>query len=661
MKRFVWAFMFIGLLSGSALAQTANGIKANAASYTAYPGVTCTDLLNSSIVPQVNGTRAYCSTCNQNLSCSCGGGGANALRVAGGWNCANTGGGASITGMANPATANFNLNGYDAYGGKIDSRISVLGCGLKGDGINDDGAAFNVGCRPLLGTTGSGTSTITAREVLFPEYLPSGRKAQYLITTPINATGLNSVIIEGQSTNHGIASSSPAPDLLGNTNGGAIIDRSGSNNVTLRNIYLSNAGQSTPSCIGVLDLRTCTSGAGCTGAGFAQHNIIDNAGIWMGDLGTCNSNYGSFGVFNSGAELYTISGQTQIYANRPVVLSPNNTPGVTSSFVTAATNPTSTTQINIRDADLGSAGSSYDAVFIDGGVVNLDMGDTYADGANAAVEIGAGCVGTACGSLNFFTWHGRFEGTGSNPVAPIIVDTSNNSTNPSYIAHSNININFGSDVPEVQLGSTSGDDCPYIANSWIGGENDSLTSSTSMIGLTGAGGCGATRILQYDTLSSGNYVKLSIADGGAALATRLVGSFSSISLPANSDYSLNNNSTSAVVNTSYNLTTASGTQTITGFGFTPTSCDGFGNSGTTLYQYITLFAHVDSAFAQGNMYGSGVNFEQGNGDFFIAEDTAQTDYQLGLVSAYGADFVTITWTKTGSPTGTFLESLRCIK
>ena len=123
-----------------------------------------------------------------------------------------------------------------------------------------------------------------------------------------------------------------------------------------------------------------------------------------------------------------------------------------------------------------------------------------------------------------------------------------------------------------------------------------------------------------------------------------------------------NSVSSFVVNATYDLTTASGTQTVSGFGFTPSSCDGFGTiTNSTPGTYITYNAHVDSALNQNAIYDfAGLRATQ-SGIFFTAAAVSGIDYQQAVVSAYGSGTVTLTWTKTGSPTGTFRFSLRCFQ
>lgn len=118
---------------------------------------------------------------------------------------------------------------------------------------------------------------------------------------------------------------------------------------------------------------------------------------------------------------------------------------------------------------------------------------------------------------------------------------------------------------------------------------------------------------------------------------------------------------SAVVNSTYNLTTASGTQTISGFGFTPSACDGFGVvQSATFGSFTTLNSHSDSALRQQALvYAAGGTFQ--TNVFFFAEDSTGSNSQNAVITAYGSGTVTLTWTKAGSPTGTFAFSIRCFK
>jgi hypothetical protein len=118
--------------------------------------------------------------------------------------------------------------------------------------------------------------------------------------------------------------------------------------------------------------------------------------------------------------------------------------------------------------------------------------------------------------------------------------------------------------------------------------------------------------------------------------------------------------TSQVVNGTYNLTTASGTQSLT-FGFTPSSCEGFGTvSPSATDIYTTLNAHADSAATQAALFYAGTSLTFSAGIFFYAADSTGGNVQDAVLS-YAANAVTLSWTKTGTPTGTFSYSVRCFR
>lgn len=120
--------------------------------------------------------------------------------------------------------------------------------------------------------------------------------------------------------------------------------------------------------------------------------------------------------------------------------------------------------------------------------------------------------------------------------------------------------------------------------------------------------------------------------------------------------------TAKVINSTYDLTTASGTQVVSGFGFTPSSCDGFGAvNGVAAGTYQTFGSHVDSSFVQSSINGVTGFINVDTTRFFIVQDITGGNAQLGVVSSFGSGTVSILWTKIGSLTGTFSFSIRCFK
>ena len=101
------------------------------------------------------------------------------------------------------------------------------------------------------------------------------------------------------------------------------------------------------------------------------------------------------------------------------------------------------------------------------------------------------------------------------------------------------------------------------------------------------------------------------------------------------------------------LTTASGTQAITGVGFTP--------------RFVTFAGHVHAVTSYG-FYGGVDNgttatcftdyWASANGQWYVVTNrsldmrTSTGTIADAYISAFGADGFTLTWTKTGSPTGT---------
>lgn len=107
---------------------------------------------------------------------------------------------------------------------------------------------------------------------------------------------------------------------------------------------------------------------------------------------------------------------------------------------------------------------------------------------------------------------------------------------------------------------------------------------------------------------------------------------------------------SKVVNTTYDVSTASGTQNITGFGFNPTA--------VSINYGMNAAGGSGVGFAAGGAQGTtcvnsdnqSVSLRQTGAAIFYS-NAAASAFQLGVVS-FIADGIQITWTKTGAPTGT---------
>jgi len=126
--------------------------------------------------------------------------------------------------------------------------------------------------------------------------------------------------------------------------------------------------------------------------------------------------------------------------------------------------------------------------------------------------------------------------------------------------------------------------------------------------------------------------------------------------------------TSLAVTCTRDLSTATSTQTIpnatdcggvTTFGFQPSACDADGAVSNNTF--IVFSAHSGPSLSQWSWeYLTGGPFFEPT--YFMAPaDGSTTNYQTAQLTAYNATTLTLSWTKTGSPTGTFTFVIRCFK
>ena len=116
-----------------------------------------------------------------------------------------------------------------------------------------------------------------------------------------------------------------------------------------------------------------------------------------------------------------------------------------------------------------------------------------------------------------------------------------------------------------------------------------------------------------------------------------------------------------VVYFSRDLSSASGTQTITGVGFTPKAI--MFDGGFSLNGWYGWFSGMASpGVSTSKAYITNNNSWNINNSFSIlAYPTASSsDYQVATVSSWNADGFTLNWIKTGATTGTLYVSALCI-
>lgn len=99
------------------------------------------------------------------------------------------------------------------------------------------------------------------------------------------------------------------------------------------------------------------------------------------------------------------------------------------------------------------------------------------------------------------------------------------------------------------------------------------------------------------------------------------------------------------------ISVASGTQAITGLGFQPSSVIFFANIPDTATMSVGLDDGTNHYKVTNEHGATATLWYSGSADSITLILTG-ANYYTGLISALGADGFTVTWTKTGSPTGT---------
>lgn len=107
------------------------------------------------------------------------------------------------------------------------------------------------------------------------------------------------------------------------------------------------------------------------------------------------------------------------------------------------------------------------------------------------------------------------------------------------------------------------------------------------------------------------------------------------------------------------LSLANGSVAYTGMGFQPTSCVANAQITTSATQYTTHFGMSDSARTISSTAFFGGTLVSPN--FLVLFDTTATNGQVASIASYDSDGLTLTWTKTGAPTGTATANLVCYR
>ena len=115
-----------------------------------------------------------------------------------------------------------------------------------------------------------------------------------------------------------------------------------------------------------------------------------------------------------------------------------------------------------------------------------------------------------------------------------------------------------------------------------------------------------------------------------------------------------------LIQTTYNLATATGTVAITGVGFKPSAVifmSGKNSSPTVSLGLDDLTSQINVS----NSHGAVATQWSINSTYSIYAIIDGSNYVEGVVNSFDADGLTIGYTKTGSPTGTLTQGILCIR
>jgi hypothetical protein len=117
---------------------------------------------------------------------------------------------------------------------------------------------------------------------------------------------------------------------------------------------------------------------------------------------------------------------------------------------------------------------------------------------------------------------------------------------------------------------------------------------------------------------------------------------------------------SKIISSTRDLTLATGDIAYTGMGFVPTACNAIGSvTDGTNYWTQNGFSDSTRTAVMAATYATN-NFTVVSG-LLAAIDTTGSNKQVATIKTYDADGLTLTWTKTGTPTGTFSFWIRCVR
>lgn len=119
---------------------------------------------------------------------------------------------------------------------------------------------------------------------------------------------------------------------------------------------------------------------------------------------------------------------------------------------------------------------------------------------------------------------------------------------------------------------------------------------------------------------------------------------------------------SKIINATRDLTAATASVAYTGVGFKPRAIIAFGTvNSVTINTYTTYVGAADSGLIASSMSPFGTGNSASTTTLLGFFDTGASNFQSATVASMDADGFTLSWTKTGVPTGTAQLLFLCLQ
>lgn len=388
--------------------------------------------------------------------------------------------------------ANMNITSSLATGGLSSTKAyrDARQDGVVCDGVTEDGAHIN---------TAIANAITNQQSIVILPATASGSGCK--VSTSLNMTNRSAIKLRGGGMGNHVEPHNNRTTILCNTGTSPCIDRTGSSEQSVEEITLSIQNAfSTPSTVAMLLGRDNALGGGTGVFCFAQFNHDRHIQIEADNNAVVNGGRGYIGIYNVGAELYTIE-DSDIIANVPAWFDTANTLSIASAYQTLQTGcPASMTGVTSQNTGWSGVGNNVTHI------INLQgspTGDFYFNqtffgwGANG---IAGGC--NASGQFAIDTGTGTIFGLVVTETDDYEINCApggflftNGNLKSSYI-HPQTAIPTGTSAWFVPGNGTTWTDVDFgITKSNAGDTSQNLLGSVNTVTITGG------RIMANDAIS----------------------------------------------------------------------------------------------------------------------------------------------------------------